>query len=166
VLPALSTNLQWTGKVHTLQLWHWCSYQCDKLPSPFHFSNLCARHIGVQKANAQCSLVTICDVSCSQSSFALWSIQNVHEFQYSCAGNTLLFLPTKRFEERDPKVMENTLKAYKCVYKVDDPYLVTFLIRTPIFELYVLWWGSKNGYQKDMSLREIGLPAKIIWYPF
>ena len=52
-------------------------------------------------------------------------------------------------------VIQNTLKAYKCVYKVDDPYSVTFLIRTPIFESYVVCWGSKNGYQKDMNLREL-----------
>ena len=58
---------------------------------------------GVQNVNAECSLVTICNVPCSQSSFTLWSIKNVQEFQYSCAGKTLLFLPTKRFEERDPK---------------------------------------------------------------
>ena len=44
--------------------------------------------------------------------------------------------------------------------KVDNPYLVTFLIMTPILEWYVIWCGSKNGYQKDMSLKEIGLRAQ------
>ena len=44
--------------------------------------------------------------------------------------------------------------------KVDNPYSVTCLIRTLIFELYVVWCASKNGYQKDMCLKEIGLHAQ------
>lgn len=35
--------------------------------------------------------------------------------------------------------------AYRIAYKVDNPYLVTFLIGTPILEQYVVWCGSKNG---------------------
>ena len=34
--------------------------------------------------------------------------------------------------------------------KVDLPNMVTYLIQIPIFEWYVLWCGSKNGYQKNM----------------
>ena len=34
--------------------------------------------------------------------------------------------------------------------KVDNPYLVTFLIKTPISKWYVVWCSSKNGQQKDM----------------
>ena len=41
--------------------------------------------------------------------------------------------------------------------KVDNPYSVTFLFREPIFKQYVVWCGSKNRYQKDMSLKEIAL---------
>ena len=33
---------------------------------------------------------------------------------------------------------------------------------TPIFEWYVVRCGSKNGYQEDMCLEEIGLRAQII----
>ena len=44
--------------------------------------------------------------------------------------------------------------------KVDNPYLVTFLIMTPIFGWYVFWYGSKNGYQKDMCMKEIGLSVQ------
>jgi hypothetical protein len=40
---------------------------------------------------------------------------------------------------------------------VYNPYLVTFLIRTPIFEWYVVWYDSKNGYPKNMCLKGIGL---------
>ena len=32
--------------------------------------------------------------------------------------------------------------------KVGAPNLVTSLDQTPIFEWYVVWCGSKNGYQK------------------
>ena len=44
-------------------------------------------------------------------------------------------------------------------YQVDDPYLVAFLTKTPIFEWYVVRCGSKNGYQKHMCFKEIGLCA-------
>ena len=41
------------------------------------------------------------------------------------------------------------------IIKVDNPYLVAFLIRAPIFEWYVVWCGYKNGYQKGiMCLKE------------
>ena len=32
--------------------------------------------------------------------------------------------------------------------KVDEPYSYTLLIGTPIFEWYVVGYGSKNGYKK------------------
>ena len=35
--------------------------------------------------------------------------------------------------------------------------MAAFLIRTPIFEWFVVWCGSKNGYQTYMFLKEIGL---------
>jgi hypothetical protein len=41
----------------------------------------------------------------------------------------------------------------KVCYQVDDPYSVAFLTKTPIFEWYVVWCGSKNGYQKHMCPR-------------
>jgi hypothetical protein len=37
-----------------------------------------------------------------------------------------------------------------------------YLIKIPIFERYVVWCGSKNGYQEDMYLIEIGLHAQNI----
>ena len=47
------------------------------------------------------------------------------------------------------------------IIKVDNPYSVAFLIRAPIFEWYVVWCGSKNGYQKGiMCLKGIGLCVK------
>ena len=44
--------------------------------------------------------------------------------------------------------------------KVDEPNLITYLNWTPIFEWCVVRCGSKNGYQKDMCLKEIGLHAQ------
>ena len=44
--------------------------------------------------------------------------------------------------------------------KVDNPHSVTFLIEVPIFEWYMIWCGSKNGYQKDTCSKEIGLLAQ------
>ena len=44
--------------------------------------------------------------------------------------------------------------------KVDVPNSVTYLRRTLIFEWYVVWCGSKNKYQKDTCLKEIGLHAQ------
>ena len=38
---------------------------------------------------------------------------------------------------------------FNLTYKVDNPYSVTSLIRTPIFELYVISCGSKNRNQDD-----------------
>ena len=38
--------------------------------------------------------------------------------------------------------------------KVHVPNLVTTLNRTPIFELYVVWCGFKNIYQKDMCSKD------------
>jgi hypothetical protein len=35
--------------------------------------------------------------------------------------------------------------------------LVTYLNQTPIFEWYVIRWGSKNAYWKDMCSKKIGL---------
>ena len=43
--------------------------------------------------------------------------------------------------------------------KVDIPYLDIHLNWTPIFEWYVVGWISKNGCQKNMSLKEMGLHA-------
>ena len=33
---------------------------------------------------------------------------------------------------------------------VDVPNLITYLMCTPMFEWYVVWFGSKNEYEKDM----------------
>jgi hypothetical protein len=45
--------------------------------------------------------------------------------------------------------------------KVGVPTLVTYPDRIPIFELFVIWCGSKNGYQKGiMCLLNIGLHPK------
>ena len=48
------------------------------------------------------------------------------------------------------------------IYKVDNPYLVNSLNWTPTFEWYVVGYGFKNGYQKDMCLGEIGLHAHVM----
>ena len=45
---------------------------------------------------------------------------------------------------------------------VDNPYLVTFLKLTPLFDWYVIRRGSKIGYQKDVCLKEIELHPRII----
>lgn len=49
-----------------------------------------------------------------------------------------------------------------CNKVVDNPYSLTFLIRTPIFEWCAVWRGSKNRCQTDMCFEEIKLRAQII----
>ena len=44
-------------------------------------------------------------------------------------------------------------------YKVDNPYLVNFLIETPIFAWYVIWCGSKMVPKRLVSKRK----WKICW---
>jgi len=38
--------------------------------------------------------------------------------------------------------------------KVDVPNSVTCLIRTSIFECYVVWYGFKSGYRKDWTVAQ------------
>jgi hypothetical protein len=45
---------------------------------------------------------------------------------------------------------------------VDNPYLVTFLDERLIFKWCVVSSGSKNGHQKDMWSKEIGLCAQNV----
>jgi hypothetical protein len=44
--------------------------------------------------------------------------------------------------------------------KVDVPNSVVNLNQTSIFEWYMVWCGFKNGYQKDVSLKELGIHAQ------
>lgn len=46
-------------------------------------------------------------------------------------------------------------------YKVDNPYLITFRNWSSLFEWYVLRCGSKNGYPKDICLKELDCMLKI-----
>ena len=46
------------------------------------------------------------------------------------------------------------------MHKVDMPNSVTYCNETPIIKWYVVKCGSKNGYQKDMSLKDIELYAQ------
>lgn len=55
------------------------------------------------------------------------------------------------------KKLSNYLQS---IDKVDNLYLVTFAIRTPIFEWHLVWGGSENGCQKDRCLKEIGPRAQ------
>lgn len=41
--------------------------------------------------------------------------------------------------------------------KVNVPISVTYLNRSPVFELYAFWCSSNNRYQKDMCYKEIPL---------
>ena len=52
------------------------------------------------------------------------------------------------------------LSRLEYAHKVDVPNSVTCPTQKPIFEWYVVWCGSKNGHQKDMRLKEIGLRAQ------
>ena len=45
-------------------------------------------------------------------------------------------------------------------FKVDIPNSITYFDWTPLFEWYVVRCSSKNGDQKDMCLKEIGLHAQ------
>lgn len=45
--------------------------------------------------------------------------------------------------------------------KVENPYSYALIIKSYVFEGYVLWCGSNNGYQMDMFFfQEIGLLAQ------
>ena len=46
--------------------------------------------------------------------------------------------------------------------KVDNPYLIIFLVGTPIFEWYVVWCVSKDRHHRDVCSKEIGLCAQIM----
>ena len=37
------------------------------------------------------------------------------------------------------------------------PYPATFLIRTPIFEWYVVWSNSNNGYQNKQTNKQTNI---------
>ena len=53
------------------------------------------------------------------------------------------------------------LRLYFTIIKVDNPYPITFLTKTPsMFEWYVVWCGSKNEYQKDMCLKILSCMLK------
>ena len=47
-----------------------------------------------------------------------------------------------------------------CQFKVDVPNSVAYINWTRVFECYVVRYGSKNGYQKDMCLKVIRLCAQ------
>ena len=40
------------------------------------------------------------------------------------------------------------------------PNLATYLDGTPACKFYVVWYGSKNAYQKDMCFEEIEVHAQ------
>jgi len=46
-------------------------------------------------------------------------------------------------------------------YNVDNPYVVTSLHQTPIFEWYVVWCDSKNGYERHVFYKKLGCMLKI-----
>ena len=46
--------------------------------------------------------------------------------------------------------------------KLDVPNSVNYLNQIPIFEWYGVWFGSKNRYQIDMGLKEVGPHAQNV----
>ena len=46
--------------------------------------------------------------------------------------------------------------------KIDMPNSTTYPKRTHVFEWYVVWCGSKSGYQKDKCFEEIRLHAQNV----
>ena len=61
----------------------------------------------------------------------------------------------------------SNLKLSKIIYgkvnihaKAYNPYLINIPMRAPIFDWYVIWYGFKNIYQKDMYIRKIGLDTQ------
>ena len=55
------------------------------------------------------------------------------------------------------KLQAKCLKVKCIVEKVDNHYLIIFLIMTLISEKYVGWCAPKNGYQIDVCSEKIGL---------
>ena len=47
----------------------------------------------------------------------------------------------------DPKQSIVQISAY--VVKLDNPYSITFLVKTRISKWYMIWCGSKNGQQRN-----------------
>jgi hypothetical protein len=45
---------------------------------------------------------------------------------------------------------------------VDNPYSITFLVRTPIFEWYVVWYGFKNKCQIDCVIKKLDKCAQYV----
>jgi hypothetical protein len=43
------------------------------------------------------------------------------------------------------------------VDKIDNPYLVIILVRTPKFEWCVVWCGFQNGYQKCLCSKKLDM---------
>ena len=55
------------------------------------------------------------------------------------------------------------LQINQIQYMVDVPHLVTYPNWTPIFHWCVVRCGSKNGHQKDMCTKDIGLCAQNLF---
>ena len=50
----------------------------------------------------------------------------------------------------------------QCTYKACKCYLVPLLNRIPIFNWYVVQWGSKSKHRKDTCLKEIELHLQLL----
>ena len=64
------------------------------------------------------------------------------------------------FKAYNFKFCDREARSYSI--KIDMLDSVTYLNRTPIFEWYMVRFGSKDGHQKDICLKEIGLRAQTI----
>ena len=59
-----------------------------------------------------------------------------------------------------PHTSDTTMHIQQEILKVAMLSLFTYLDWMPIFEWRVVWCGCKNGYQKDVSSKNMGLCAE------
>ena len=69
-----------------------------------------------------------------------------------CQGNTFVL-------STSGKKLHLNIRFSVAHTKVDVPRSATSINRTHLFELFVVRCGSKNGHQKNMCLKDIGLHA-------
>ena len=100
-------------------------------------------------ASCFCFLITQC-----MHNFGLFESLKLPKHQLSVHNNlpanvqkkVVFLLPTIIHRARVFQVVEDSRLIGNIMCKVENPYLVTFVIRTPIFKRHVVWCSSKNWY--------------------
>ena len=95
----------------------------------------------------------------STQDFNNWYLGTLH---YN-ASKVIKLCPSKKGSCHSRVKPNISLWCHEFTAQVDDKVGVSDSLHwTPVCEWYLVWCGSKNGYQKDMCLIEIGLCAQIM----